>query len=99
MQTAAFSERGLTLVHRETVRVWKVVRTVAALPSIVVKCGGGVVLRVVVCGVVLVLSCVWCCSCCVFVCVTCFSSYRDTVLSVCLLCVCVLTQDMGTEKT
>jgi len=53
--------------------VWEVVRTVAAPPSIVVKCGGVVVLRVVVCGVVLVVSCVvWCCSCCVFVCVTCF---------------------------
>ena len=38
--------------------VWEVVRTVAAPPSIVIKCGGGVVLRVVVCGVVIVISCV-----------------------------------------
>jgi len=44
--------------------LYKVIRTVAAPPSIVVKCGG-VVLRVVVCGVVLVMSCLRCCSCCV----------------------------------
>ena len=56
-------------------RVWEVVRTVAAPPSIVVE-WGGVVLRVVVCGVVLVV----CCRgllCHVFVCVTCFSSYKE----------------------
>jgi len=56
-------------------------------PSIVVKCGGGVVLRVVVCVVVIVVSCVvlvWCCSCHVVcrvvlvVCVTCFSAYEGT---------------------
>jgi len=35
-----------------------VVRTVAAPASIVVKCEGGVVLRVVLCGVVLVVCCV-----------------------------------------
>jgi len=35
---------------RPHARVWEVVRTVAAPPSIVVKCGGGGVLGVVVCG-------------------------------------------------
>jgi len=61
------------------------VRTVAAPPSIVVKCGGWFFVwsfvalflscRVLCCcGVVLVVSCVVC-SCCVFVCVTCFSSF------------------------
>jgi len=53
-------------------------------PSIVVKCGGGVVLRVVVCGVVLVVSCV------VVLVVSCvvvvlFLSCRVLIL----LCVCV----------
>jgi len=69
---------------RPPTRVWEVVSTVAAPPSIVVKCGGGGSLcgrvwcfscRVLCCVVVvLFLSCrvLWC-SCCVFVCVTCFS--------------------------
>jgi len=53
--------------------------TVAAPLSIIVKCGG-VVLLVIVCGVVLVVSfIVWCYSCCVFVRVACFSSYRLTL--------------------
>ena len=60
-----------TLVHRLTARpptrVWEVVRTVAAPPSIVVKCVG-VVLRVVVCGVVLVVSRVMLFLLCVCVC-------------------------------
>jgi len=57
--------RCIYRVNPPPTRVWEVVRTVAAPPSIVVKCGG-VVLRVIVCGVVLVVSCVvllWCCSC------------------------------------
>jgi len=73
-------------------RVWEVVRTAAAPPSILVKCGV-MVLRVVVCGVVLVVSCrvscgvwcwgyacgrVWCCSCRVVCCVVLF-----------LLCACM----------
>jgi len=85
-------------------RAWVVVRTVAAPPSILDKCGGGGGgFRVVVCGVVLVVACVvWVCSCCVFVCVTCFSSHilkcniPDHSGRVCgssmgltLLCVCV----------
>jgi len=54
------------LLSRPPTRVLEVVRTVAAPPSIVVKCGG-VVLRVVVCGVVLVVSCVVLCLLCVCV--------------------------------
>jgi len=48
-------------------------RTVAAPPSIVVRCGG-VVLRVVLCGVILVVSCVVLFLVCVCVCV-CFVSH------------------------
>ena len=59
--TRPYSARSFlsVIIHR----VWEVVRTVAALPLIVVKCGGvvlRVVLRVVICGVVLVVSCVVC---------------------------------------
>jgi len=61
---------GLTYSHP----ILSCSRSVAALPSIVVKCGG-VVLRVVVCGVVLVLSCVVLFLLCVCVC-DCFSCYR-----------------------
>jgi len=70
----------LQVSARPPTRVWEVVRTVAAPPSIIVKCGG-VFLRVVVCGGVLVVSCrVLCvsvrvrvvCLCgVVFVCVSC----------------------------
>ena len=72
--TASVHTQPTLPFHSYLTRVWEVVRTVAAPPSIVVKCAG-VVLRVFLC-VVLVVSCVvWCCSCRMFVCVTCFSSY------------------------
>jgi len=54
--------QGVTSARPPT-RVWEVVRTVAAPPSIVVKCGG-VVLLVVFCGVFLVVPCVVCCCSC-----------------------------------
>jgi len=61
---------------RPPTRVWEVIRTVAAPPSIVVKCGGGgsscgrlLSCRVLCCcGVVLVVSCVVLFSLCVCVC-------------------------------
>ena len=74
--------------------MWEVVRTVAAPPSIVVRCGGAV-LRVVVCGVVLVVSCVvvvWCCSCRVVCCVVvvlfllCHVVCCSCCMSVCVTC-------------
>ena len=69
---------GANSAQRHGLITVQVVRTVAAPPSIVVKCGFSVGGWFFVWSfVVLFLSCrVLCCSCCVFVCVTCFSSYK-----------------------